>query len=131
MLPSALDVRLENGSQEFSEYPADPNMMEVLISWGGTALISESTISALDESTIQDYVTEDRLSSYFRSVYPNLVAFDAVIGRAASEIVNAVQSEDSLQVDNNISTLEAILLTSAITTCLLVLLIAMAFVCSR
>jgi copper chaperone CopZ len=83
LLPSAVDVAIESGSQVFTNCSATANRTQVRISADGIAEFDSSRV--LDATTIQSLVKPANLEAYFAAVCIELDKFDAVITEAGSE----------------------------------------------
>jgi hypothetical protein len=83
LLPSAVDVAIESGSQVFTNCSADANRTQVRISADGIAEFDSSRV--LDATTIQSLVEPAKLETYFSAACVELDKFDAVITEAGSD----------------------------------------------
>mmetsp|Transcript_106519 Transcript_106519/g.159353 ORF Transcript_106519/g.159353 Transcript_106519/m.159353 type:complete len:209 (+) Transcript_106519:59-685(+) len=83
LLPSAADVTIDKGSQEFQSCTALENRTQVQIAADGFALLDED--SPFDQDEIQNLVTQDLLASYFENVCKELDTFEALVSDAGSE----------------------------------------------
>jgi hypothetical protein len=82
LLPSAADVVIESGNQEFTNCSADVNRTQVRISADGIAQFDSSRV--LNATTIQSLVENAKLEAYFAATCLELDTFEAIVTEAGA-----------------------------------------------
>jgi len=83
LLPSAVDVTIDSGNQEFIGCHGDENRTQVTISSDGFVELENS--SPLTQGDIQSLVSMEALSLYFENACREQDIFEAIISEAGSE----------------------------------------------
>jgi hypothetical protein len=83
LLPAAVDITIDGGSQEFLDCSANENRTQVTIAADGVALLGEE--SPLDQAEIQTLVTKELLASYFENICKEMDAFEVLVSDAGTE----------------------------------------------
>jgi hypothetical protein len=91
LLPSAADVVIESGNQEFKNCSAIANRTQVRISADGIAQFDSSRV--LNQTTIQSLVDPAKLEAYFAAACVELDTFEAIVSEAGAVRQVGIESE--------------------------------------
>jgi hypothetical protein len=83
LLPTAVDMTINEGSQKFLNCMVNEDRMRVQIGVDAFALLDFA--SPLDQAKIQNLLTHELLASYFETICDEMDAFEALISDAGLE----------------------------------------------
>jgi hypothetical protein len=90
LIPSAVDVTIDAGNQEFVACGADENRTQVMISGDGVAELANN--NPLTQSDIKSLVSIQSLNSYFSNACKERDTFEAIISAAGSDPKTGVEA---------------------------------------